>query len=677
MAVQEDQSGDDTTKILGFIVVAVIAFAGGYVVSTMSGTADDKAQSAKQGSAAAPSDGGFFKPSDKIPVGDSPVKGPKDAKITIVEFSEFQCPFCQKVQGTLDKVMKNYSGKVRIVFKHYPLPFHKQAKPASRVALAAKEQGKFWEMHDKLYANQKSWKNGDVTKAAEKYAKQIGLDVEQFKKDLKNNKSKYNKIIKQETKLGKKLGVKGTPHLFVNGERISGAQPYSKFKSVIESKLEQADEMLSGGVAKSALYKKAVQKNFEEPSKPKKKKGKKKKTKVSYVKIDDSDPVTGAKKDYLVTLVEFSDFQCPFCKKAFPSIKKLKKNFGDKVRFVFKHRPLPFHNNAGPAAKAAIAAQKQGKFWEMHDMLFENQKSWKKGDVLETASKYAEKLGMNVEKFKSDFKSSATADKLSADKQQAGKVGAKGTPTFFINGVKVVGAQPYSKFESVVKTQIDRAQKLKKEKGLSGEELYKAVVKLNKKKAGGGGGGSDKPSPKKKKPTKVDTDKLKIGQSPVKGPKDAPVTIYEFSDFECPYCQKAHSTLKKVLPDYEGKYKLVHKHYPLPFHKQAKPAARAAIAAQKQGKFWEMYELLFKNQKKLGQDGLYTDLANKIGLNVEKFKKDMKSSSAKERISQDMKLGKSVGVKGTPAFFINGQRLVGAQPASKFRSAIDSALKNN
>jgi protein-disulfide isomerase len=679
----DKEQSNDTTKILSYVLVALMAFAGGYLVRHLAPQGGSKGTSDSGAAVPTSADkggGGQAYDSDKIPIGDSPTKGPKDALVTIVEFSDFQCPFCSKAFESIQKVEKNYGDKVRMVFKHYPLPFHKQAKPAARVAMAAGEQGKFWEMHDKLFNNQKKFKGGGVEDLGAKWAKEMGLDVEKFEKDLKNNKSQYNKTIDQEMQQGKKLGVKGTPHFLINGKAISGAQPYSKFKSIIESELDAAQKSLKGGAKRSNIYQKRVAENFQKPSNDKakkKKKPSKKKTQVSYVPVEDNDPMGGATEDPLVTIVEFSEFQCPFCKKAFPSVKKLKKNYGDRVRFVYNHNPLPFHDQAKPAARAAYAAQQQGKFWEMHDLLFENQKKLKQGEEL--FMKLAGQIGLNKSKFKEDMSSSKADEIIKGDQDLARKVGAKGTPTFFINGVKVVGAQPYSKFKSVVETQIERAQKLKEEKGLSGEKLYKAVAELNKEKEGGSGSGN-KPSPTKDKPApKVDTSKLKIGKAPVEGPENAPVTIYEFSDFQCPYCSKAHQTIQKVLPDYEGKVKFVHKNYPLPFHKQAKPAARAALAAKEQGKFWTMYELLFKNQGNLKQDGLYEKLASKAGLNVEQFKQDMKQNKSEynKLIKDQMSQGKKVGVKGTPAFFINGHRLVGAQPASKFRSVIDKALEES
>jgi protein-disulfide isomerase len=664
----------DTTKVLSYIVVIIMAFVGGFAAGNWPLGGDDGASTSASASSAgaAAKAGGSAGDSSKIPIGNSPVKGPDDAPVTIVEFSDFQCPFCSKGEDRLKKVRENFGEKVKVVFKHYPLPFHKQAKEAAYAAMAAGEQGKFWAMHDLLFKNQKKFADGKMKEMAISWAKQIdGLDVDKFKKAYSNNQSEYDKQIQKDQKLGRNLGVKGTPHFFINGERLSGAQPYSRFESVINSKLDQADKMLQGSVSKSELYAKAVQKNYEEPKKkPSKKKGKKKQqTKVEYVPVSDDDPVAGAEEDYLVTLVEFSDFECPFCEKAYPTVNKIKENYGDKVRVVWKDNPLPFHKQAKPAARAALAAQMQGEFWAMHDLLFKNQKKLGQDGIYE---QLASQIGLNMSKFKSDMNSEKAKKMLDEDMTLAKKVGAGGTPNFWINGVNVVGAQPYSKFKTVLDQQIERATQIKEEEGVSGDKLYKQVVELNKKKVGSdsGGGSADSGSG-------AGAEALSVGDSPVKGPKDAPVTIYEFSDFECPYCKKAHSTLQPILDEYEGKVKVVYKNYPLPFHKNAKGAAKAALAAQEQGKFWEMYDLLFKNQKKLGQGGLYEDLASQIGLNMSKFKSDMEKSAYDKQIKQDMALGKKVGVKGTPAYYIGDKRLVGAQPASKFKTAIEDALEGN
>lgn len=161
---------------------------------------------------------------------------------------------------------------------------------------------------------------------------------------------------------------------------------------------------------------------------------------------------------------------------------------------------------------------------------------------------------------------------------------------------------------------------------------------------------------------------------PTKGPKDAKVTIVEVSDFECPFCNRVNPTVQQILETYPNDVRIVWANNPLSFHKNALPAAEAAYAAHEQGKFWEFHDLLFENQQKLGSEETYIEYAKQLGLNVDKFKKDLQNPEYQKIIDADMAQGSKVGVRGTPAFFINGERLVGAQPASKFKEVIDRAL---
>ncbi len=175
-----------------------------------------------------------FKNPVKIEVGKSPVKGPADAKVTVIEFSDFQCPFCSRGMKTMYDVAKEYPKDVKIVFKHLPLPFHPQAKPAARASIAANNQGKFWEYHDKLFENQSSL--NDETYMA--IAKELGLDMEKFKKDYEDPATAAQ--VEEDAALATKLGVRGTPGFFVNGVQVRGAQPLPKFKQLIDRWLEKS-----------------------------------------------------------------------------------------------------------------------------------------------------------------------------------------------------------------------------------------------------------------------------------------------------------------------------------------------------------------------------------------------------------------------------------------------------
>jgi len=164
-------------------------------------------------------------------------------------------------------------------------------------------------------------------------------------------------------------------------------------------------------------------------------------------------------------------------------------------------------------------------------------------------------------------------------------------------------------------------------------------------------------------------------EGPAKGPADAPITIVEFSDFECPFCSKGEEVIQQVLAKYPGKIKLVYRDFPLPFHSHAQKAAEAAHCAGEQGKYWEMHGKLFANQKALDEASL-KGYAKEIGVDEAKFGKCLASGEKAKDVEANKKAGEAVGVTGTPAFFVNGMLLNGAQPLDAFTALIDAELKN-
>lgn len=176
-----------------------------------------------------------------------------------------------------------------------------------------------------------------------KLAAQIKLDTGKFEQCLSSNK--YEKKVKDDSAYGATLGVSGTPSFFVNGIGLVGAQPQSKFEAVIDAELKDKSGDKAAGV---------------EPG------GRK--------TINNNGFVRG-NKNAAIRVVEFSDFECPFCENVYPTIKALEAKYGDKLSIEYRHYPLPFHPNAQKAAEASECAGEQGKFWEMHDAMFEAQKS--------------------------------------------------------------------------------------------------------------------------------------------------------------------------------------------------------------------------------------------------------------------------------------------------------------
>ncbi len=159
--------------------------------------------------------------------------GGADAPITIISFSDYQCPYCKRAEGTVREVLSTYGKKVRFVYRDFPLPFHSQALPAAEAANCANAQGKFWEYHDKLFASEDL-----ATDKLQALATEVGLDRGKFDDCLA--KQQFKAAIDKDIADGNNAGVTGTPAFFINGRSLSGAQPLEKFKEVIDQELDRA-----------------------------------------------------------------------------------------------------------------------------------------------------------------------------------------------------------------------------------------------------------------------------------------------------------------------------------------------------------------------------------------------------------------------------------------------------
>jgi len=612
----------------------------------------------------------------KVPVtAAQPAKGPADAPVTIVAVSDFQCPFCSRVEPTITQIMQDYKGKVRVVWRNNPLPFHQNALPAAELAMEAMDQGgsdKFWKAHDKLFANQQALARENL----DSYAQELGLDMTKYKAALENHTHKAK--IEADQAMAAKFDARGTPAFSINGRFLSGAQPIDKFKEIIDDELKRADKLVKSGVAKTQIYS-ALTKNAlaqksaaaapDAPQQPRRLPD----PKAVYAVPVGSSPAKGP-SDALVTIVEFSDFQCPFCGRVEATVKQISDTYGKDVRVVFKQNPLPFHQNAGPAAEASLEARDQGKFWEMHEKLFSNQQALEK-DKLEG---YAKEVGLNVSKFKTAIETDKHKAEIEADQKLARDLGASGTPSFFINGRSLRGAQPFDAFKAVIDEELAKAKQMVSS-GTPKTQLYAKVI------ANGATAPKFIDAPNAPAPAAAaepDANKIyKIAQapkSPVKGNPSAKVVIEQFSDFQCPFCSRVEPTIKQVEETYGNKVKIVWRNYPLPFHENAMPSAQAAMEVFNQGgneKFWKFHELLFANQRALTRADLEKYAEQVGGINMAKFKAALDSDKNKAAVQADVDAVDKAGARiGTPSFFINGKLLQGAQPFDAFKTAIDEAL---
>jgi protein-disulfide isomerase len=389
-----------------FILTVGLAF---LLVQSVTGEVTESAQSLKTAMEGPPA----------LPFGRLLVKGPDSAAVTIIEYNSFGCPPCRRAESVLDQVMKAYPGEIRVVFKHFPLAVHPNAILLHEAAMAAAEQGKFWPMVERLNSRPSALKRDALVQ----YAVEVGLNVEQFSLALDDHR--YRDTVYDEMAEAKGYGVEQTPTFFINGRKLVGSRSPADFSRIIDQELGITERAEAPG---------------QPPGPPP--------ADISTVNLAKA-PVRGA-SDAPVTFVEFSDFQCPYCGQAAPMMTQLMAAYPGKIKWIFKHFPLPIHPDAPLAHQAALAAEAQGKFWEMHDKIFANQRSLKK----ETYIGYAKELGLDVARFEKDLDSGKYKPALMADLADGQKVGIRGTPTFFINGKRVVGALPIDAFKQIMDQEL-------------------------------------------------------------------------------------------------------------------------------------------------------------------------------------------------------------------------------
>jgi protein-disulfide isomerase len=595
-----------------------------------------------------------------VPIGaDDPVRGNRLAYVTVVVFSDFQCPFCGKLATTFERVAETYGDDVRIVFKNEPLPFHPHARLASEVGqgvFATKGNDAFWRYHDMAFRRQQLI-GPDTIRA---WAIAAGADSREIEEGLA--KKKWSEKIEHDEALAKRVGATGTPASFVNGVSLSGAQPFDKFKDVIDAELVKAKDLAQRGVGRDRIYGRMAAANYKEPGLARQDNDDgddKPDTTVWKVPIG-SSPVRGS-ASALVTVVEFGDFQCPYCKKVQPALERLRTEYGDRIRFVWKDEALPFHPRALPAAELARSARAQkgdAAFWSAHDELFASQPKLEDADL----EAVARGIGIDVVKVDAAIKNKTYAKGIGDDAGLADDVQASGTPHFFVNGHRIVGAQPFEKLKAMVDAEMTKAESLVRS-GVARTAIYDTIMK----------DGKGAPEPEKKVVA------ASAGPAPFRGAANAKVVIQEFSDFQCLFCSRAEPVIDEVLKAYPGKVKVVWRNLPLPMHPDAQLAAEAAheVFVQKGSDgFSKMRELLFKHQS--DTDGLkrtaLEGYASTLGVDLKKFGKALDDHTHAAAIEADKKAAHDGGLSGTPAFTVGPYYVSGAQPLTKFKKLVDRVL---
>jgi protein-disulfide isomerase len=595
-----------------------------------------------------------------IPIAsDDAVRGSRLAYVTIVVFSDFECPFCSRLEATLDRLREEYGEeKLRVVFKNDPLRFHQHARIAAEVGqgvLALGGQEAFWRYHATVFRQQ----SGMSAESVRAWGVAAGVDARALEDGLE--KKRWTQKVDDDIAVANRLGANGTPASFINGVLISGAQPFQKFKAVVDEELAKAQSLAERGVERDKIYTRLVSANYKPPAPPRHDDDEADAaaaTKVVHKIPVGNGPARGPATAQ-VTIVEFSDFQCPYCKRVEETLARIRREYGDKVRIVWRDMPLSFHARAEPAAELARAARAQkgdAGFWTVHDLLFDSHPNLDDADL----ERIAREAKLDVTKAMAAVKAQSFKKGIEDDMAVGDDFEASGTPHFFVNGHRLVGAQSFEKFKPILDEEIAKADALLRQ-GTSRAALYDRLVKDGK--------GPAEPEKKAIGPAPAN--------APFRGAANGKVVIQQVSDFQCPFCRQVEPTLDELLKAYPGKIKIVWRDRPLPMHPDAPLAAEAAreAYAQKGNEgFAMMHKLLFENQRALKRDDL-DGYARKIGLDMSRFARALDSHTHKAVLDADEKAAVDAGVSGTPAFFIGPYFISGAQGLPKFRKAVELVLK--
>ncbi len=600
----------------------------------------------------APTDHTPQQDSDRIPIGASPVLGESWAPVTVVAFSDFECEFCRDAETTLHTLSRLYGERLRIVWKHNPQPNHTHAIPAAEAAAEAFAQGgaeKFWALHDLMFDHQDQLERPGL----EHFAEQLHLDLPRFRRAM--DQHTHRAAIDADLALLQRLGGHGSPNFYVNGANIRGAQPLDTFRTAIETALTRARTTTPPSRAYAAGVDAAL--NTPAPGGDD--------SNVVYQVPIGSSPVLGP-ANALVTVVVFSDFQCPFCGRVEPTLRAMRTRFGNDIRFVWKNEPLPFHPRARPSAQIAMEAFAQrgnAGFWRAHDLLFEHNTALEDPQL----EGYARELGLDVARAHTALANGTHTAEIDADHALAQRLGVTGTPAFFINGRRVVGAKPEEFFVNFIEETRTRAQAALRNPGTTRENLYERLI------ATGATAPAADPAADENRVFQVRANT----RAPFFGNANATTVIEHFSDFQCPFCNRVGPTVEQIRQRYGDRIRVVWRNFPLAMHPNANIAAEAAmeVFAQKgNAGFWAFHDVLFAHQDALDRAHL-EQFAQEAHCDMARFRAAMDNHTHQAEIDDDMAAARSTGAPlAMPAFFIGGRFLAGALPFEDFQRRIDAAL---
>ncbi len=407
---------------------------------------------------------------------DDYAKGGATPLVTIVVFSDYACPPCARTWQVLDHLLEDYGDDVRVVFRSYTVPGFGRGEQAAEAAFAAGAQGKFWEMHARLFEHGGDFDRPLLRAAAEA----VGLDVPRFLDDLDTGTQTARRV--RDRRAATALGVNGLPAVFVNGLYLAGFVDEATMHGILDEEIKRARAMLDDGVPRAELYatmmRNATTKRVAEPESAQALRDELAKAQAADKAVREPKSLVAPKSDARyriepgasglrgraeapVVVVAFVDFQCPFCRRAWKEeLSGVLARHPDDVALSVRQLPLPIHNAAEGAARAALAAGKQGKFWQFHDRLLAHEGALGRTNFVG----WARELGLDEAAFLAALDDPATAKVVEQDTRLANRVGVDGTPGFFVNGRYVGGYTP-GVLAGVIDEELARAAELARSEG--------------------------------------------------------------------------------------------------------------------------------------------------------------------------------------------------------------------
>lgn len=593
----------------------------------------------------------------RVPVGTSPTRGREDALVTIVEVADFADPFTARATPLLVELEARFGPDVRFVLKHLPRTSEPGAARAAEYTVALAEQGKLWRYADRLAVAELP-RDAEALRA---HATRANADVAAADQLVASGRARA--VLDEDRALAERLGIASTPVFFVNGVRISGLVPLATLERAVEGALAAARTLVAEGTARRDVYD-ALMKTAREGTPPTPRPAAELRQNVALLA---DAPRKGAAAP-LVGIVVFSDFECVYCGSLVPTLARVLERYAGDVAIQFRHFPLKSHARAVPAAKVAIAAAAEGRFWEVHDRLFSAGGRLQDEDL----ERIAVEAGVDRMKLRARLASADADAILERDREAAARFGVRGTPTMFVNGLAVRGVQPLATITDLVEAELERARALLTE-GVPRADVLAALLARDSGQPAPALVRPGEPSAHAEPARSADRATPSLGAAPRLGTDTAPLTIVVFEDLECPYCARARPLYARLVETYGGRVAIAFKQYPLPIHPRAELAAVAALAAHRQGKFFELTERLHANQGALARDALIAH-AKAVGLDEVRLAKDLDDPALRLAVKEDTADGVRLGITGTPTLLVGDQRLEGVASWEALTTAVDAAL---